>query len=296
MASEKSISVCIANFNWDVTALVKEVYQQLTAAKVPFEILCYDNAKGSAFETENQTLNALENVTYRLEHHHLGRSQNRNKLAHDAKHNWFLFLDGDSAIHNTYFISNYLEATENAMVVCGGTAYAEKPKDENQLLRWTYGKAREEISAEKRNENPNAGFSSFNFLIKREAFELAGFNNELTQYGHEDTLLGQDLSNQHFKILHINNPLVHLGLDDNQVFLEKTKNALQNLKFLVDANVLENESKLTSYYLKLSKTRTKKVIAALYKRNKGKWETNLCGSAPNLRTFDLYRLGYLCSL
>jgi glycosyltransferase involved in cell wall biosynthesis len=215
LTSEKSISVLIANFNWDVSALIKEIHGQLTSAKVPFEILCYDNSKDSVCDNENQKLNDLENVTYRVEHHHIGRSQNRNKLAQDAKLDWFLFLDGDSSIPNSNFIDKYLTTSKSAMVVCGGTAYAEKPSDKNLLLRWTYGKEREEISAEKRNENSNSGFSSFNFLIKREAFELIGFNNALTQYGHEDTLFGQDLKKHHFNVLHINNPLVHLGLDEN---------------------------------------------------------------------------------
>jgi len=296
LENSKSISVLIANYNWDLSALINEIHRQCVSAKVPFEILCYDNSIDSTYETDNQKLNDLENVTYRLEHHHVGRSQNRNKLAQDTKLDWFLFLDGDSAIPSSDFIEKYLTTSKSAMVVCGGTAYAEKPADENHLLRWTYGKQREEISAEKRNENSNSGFSSFNFLIKREAFELVGFNNELTQYGHEDTLFGQELWKNHFNILHINNPLIHLGLDENQVFLEKTKEALQNLKILIDSKVLDNESKLTSYYLKLSKTRTKKVIKTLFKRNKKKWEKNLCGPAPNMRTFDLYRLGYLCSL
>ena len=295
MTHAASISVLIANYNWDVRALVKEVHEQLSQSGTTFEILCYDNSKDSSYEKYNDELNALENVTYRLEPHHVGRSQNRNKLAADANYDWFLFLDGDSAVTHSNFVSNYLKASAEAMVACGGTAYGPKPKQE-QLLRWTYGKEREELSAGKRSEKPNSGFSSFNFLIKREAFELVEFNNELTEYGHEDTLFGQSLGEHHFNVLHIDNPLVHLGLDSNEVFLTKTQFALKNLKYLVDSKILKNESKLTSYYLKLSKTRTKKVIKALYKRNQEKWVKNLCGPAPNMRTFDLYRLGYLCSL
>lgn len=296
MSTERSISVLVANFNWDVSALVKEVHRQLSDSKLVFEVLCYDNSKNSDFEKANTELNRLEHVTYRLEHHHIGRSQNRNKLALDAKNDWLLFLDGDSQIDKSDFISSYIDTDQTAMVVCGGTAYADKPENENQLLRWTYGKQREELNASERNKNPNSGFSSFNFFIKKEAFEHVGFDNSLTEYGHEDTLFGQSLFEHHFNILHIDNPLIHLGLDSNEVFLQKTQSALKNLKHLVDSKVLKNESKLTSYYLKLSKTKTKRVIKALYSRNKSKWKKNLCGSAPNMRTFDLYRLGYLCSL
>ena len=296
LSSTKSISVLIANYKWDVSALIIELQKQLKLTKASFEILCYDNSKDSAFEVKNQKLNTLENVTYRLEHEHIGRSQNRNKLAQDAKHDWFLFLDGDSTIVNPNFISSYLKTSQSAMVVCGGTAYAEKPKDQNLLLRWTYGKMREELPAEQRNENPNSGFSSFNFLIQKEAFLATGFDNSLTEYGHEDTLLGQALKAHHFNILHINNSLVHLGLDENELFLEKTKKAIENLKFLIDSKTLASDSKLTAYYNTFSKTRTKLIFAKIYKKNKGNWEANLCGPNPKMRTFDLYKLGYICSL
>ena len=269
--------------------------KQLEKAEISFEVLCYDNSKDSTYESENENLNALRGVTYKLNLTHIGRSQNRNKLARDAQYDKLLFLDGDSEITNKNFINNYLKAAEKHAVVCGGTAYGEKPTDPNKILRWQYGKAREELSAELRNLDPNNSFSSFNFLIKTEAFDLVNFNNQLTQYGHEDTLFGIDLKNEGYTVHHINNSLMHLGLDYNELFLEKTRSALDNLKHLVAGGYLGKDIKIVKWYLAVSKSGLKPVVNKMYNFYCKTWEKNLCGANPNLRIFDFYKLGYLCA-
>ena len=286
----------IANFDWPVEQLIKPLHAQLLKAKLPFEVLCYDNSKNSIHESENNKLNALRDVTYALNHTHIGRSQNRNKLARDAQYENLLFLDGDSEIIDLNFIANYLESAVNHKVVCGGTAYGAKPTDPNKLLRWQYGKAREERSAENRNQNPNNSFSSFNFLIKKEAFELVYFNNELTKYGHEDTLFGLDLKAQGYRVQHINNPLIHLGLDYSELFLEKTRTAIKNLNYLIDGGYVGRDIKIVKWYLAISRAGLKPAVKKLYNFYRKTWENNLCGTNPNLRIFDFYKLGVLCNI
>ena len=44
--------------------------------------------------------------------------------------------------------------------------------------------------AAERNKHPHAGFSTFNVLIEKSVFSKIRFNEELKQYGHEDTLTG----------------------------------------------------------------------------------------------------------
>ncbi len=270
------------------------MHEQLLKAKIPFEVLCYDNAENSVPESENIGLNDLHGVTYKLNLTHIGRSQNRNKLAHDAQYDKLLFLDGDAEIVDENFIAQYLETAEKYQVVCGGTAYGKKPSDPNKLLRWHYGKVREERSAEVRSQYPNNSFSSFNFLIKKEAFDLVNFNNQLTQYGHEDTLFGIDLKAQGYVVQHINNALIHLGLDDNEVFLEKTRTALINLKYLIAGGYVNRDIKIVKWYLAINNAGMKAVVKKLFIHYRKTWEKNLCGANPNLRIFDFYKLGVLC--
>ncbi|MEM9260646.1 MAG: hypothetical protein AAGA62_13425, partial [Bacteroidota bacterium] len=51
-------------------------------------------------------------------------------------------------------------------------------------------------------------------------------------YGHEDTLWGQQLAKAGVGILHIDNPVTHLGLETSGVFLEKQHRAIHNLRLL----------------------------------------------------------------
>jgi glycosyltransferase involved in cell wall biosynthesis len=296
LTKKPSISVLVANFDWDVTDLVTTLHRQLTESSIPFEIICSDNAENSSVFEKNNLLNDLDNTSYQQELNFVGRSQNRNHMAHQAKHDWLLFLDADSAISNPKFIRTYLDEVDNAQVVCGGTAYGDKPNSKEGLLRWTYGKAREEISAEKRNKKPNLGFSSFNFMIYREAFEMVKFSSEFVKYGHEDTLLGQDLQRHGFIVKHINNPLVHLGLDDGEQFLAKSRDALQNLKQLLDGIALDEQSKLAALYNTIGRYGLKPVAKTAFKIFSKRWERNLLGDRPSMRVFDAYKLGYLSSL
>lgn len=297
MAPHSSISVLIPNYDCDLTALILALHSQLTNAGVAFEILCFDDAPQSEYHAKNYQLNSLEYVAYKANDVANGRAKNRNVLARAAKHDLLLFLDGDAGIdHNKSFISNYLINFVPGVVLCGGTAYGMKPEDKSLQLRYIYGKNREEIAAENRQKKPWAGFSAFNFVIERNLFLNIGFEETMSQYGHEDTLFGKALKQNDVQIRHLDNTALHLGLDSSDVFLAKSRQAVENLRDMINDDQADEEIKLYSWYLRVRKARMTAVIGSLYHRFKAKWEDNLCGPHPNLRTFDLYRLGYLCTL
>ncbi|MBK9012976.1 MAG: hypothetical protein IPM82_02230 [Saprospiraceae bacterium] len=62
-----------------------------------------------------------------------------------------------------------------------------------------------------------------NFLIPRQLFLEIQFDETLRQYGHEDTLFGMELARRQVPIVHIDNPLEHIGLEPVDVFLRKTE-------------------------------------------------------------------------
>ena len=297
-ALSKSLSVLIPNYNWDVTELINELHQQLVKAQIPFEILCFDDAQDSEFTEKNNIVNQLENVTYRVNQKSLGRSKNRNELGQASHYNYLLFLDGDAGIkENKSFIANYLKCANPEGVVCGGTAYsATAPTDVNYLLRYLYGKSREEKSAEIRQQEPWNGFSAFNFLIPRAIFTELLFDENLSEYGHEDTIFGNELKYRCVPIIHINNSAHHLGLDTNAVFLEKTKKGVENLRRLIDVGLVDEDVKLYAWYAKTRAVFMTAPIGALYLRLYKKWEAQLSGPNPTLKLFDLYKLAYLCTL
>ena len=83
--------------------------------------------------------------------------------------------------------------------------------------------------------SPYASFSTFNVLIDRTVFSKFRFNEELQQYGHEDTLFSYQLKKAGIDIIHIDNGLFHEGLESNRDFLNKTKPGIENLSKLYDS-------------------------------------------------------------
>lgn len=293
----EGISVLIPNYNWDVSTLIQTLHNQLTDSALPFEILCFDDAIDSEFIQINKSCNALPNVNYRVSNQPLGRAQNRNALANAAQYPVLLFLDGDAGIHhNRAFIANYISAFKTGEVVCGGTAYAAQKPDDRHILRYLYGKKKEEIAPAIRQINPWSGFSAFNFLIEKSIFLQIKFNEKLAQYGHEDTLFGNELKYRCITVRHIGNTALHLGLDDGITFLTKTRQAVENLRDLINEGLIDEDVKLFAYYNRAKKTGFAVVLGAMFKKLHAKWEQVLCGAKPNLVLFDLYKLSYLCSL
>lgn len=297
MAAQKpGLSILIPNYNWDVLKLVADLKKQLETTHTDGEIIISDNGDDENLIKLNEELNGWLGVRY--ENKRLGgRAQNRNYLASQASFEFILFLDGDADVsENPNFIKTYLQHAKSGVVVCGGTSYQKKLADKKYSLRYLYGKKREQVPAKIRQQKPWAGFSAFNFLIEKNAFSAFKFNEALSKYGHEDTLFGRELQYRCIPIIHINNPAIHMGLDSNEVFLAKTREAVENLRDLINQGLIDEDVKLYSWYVRMKKSGMTAVLGSLFKNFRSKWEENLFGTSPKLSLFDLYKLAYLCSL
>jgi hypothetical protein len=188
----------------------------------------------------------------------------------------------------------------NSRVICGGTLYHDSvPGDPDKLLRWKYGKWREQKSAAERNKHPHAGFSTFNVLIEKSVFSIIRFNEELKQYGHEDTLLGYQLKKAGINILHIDNGLMHEGLESNRDFLNKTKLGIENLSKLFD-KVTDKKSfsetvLMLKIYNKLRLLGLTRILAAIFIRYRDQMEIRLDSSNISLLLFAFYKMSMFCT-
>ena len=98
-------------------------------------------------------------------------------------------------------------------------------------------------------------------------------------------------------VKHIDNPTYHLGLETSKQFLKKTKTALENLKKLTATTSLNSsESKILKTYVLLEKMHLTDLISFLFKKNEPNMVRNLLSKKPSLLLFDLYKLGYFCSI
>ncbi len=295
------LSILIPIFNFNVTELVLELNNQALAVKIEFEIILLDDASTDSFREINRNLSQQKHVRYIEETNNIGRSKIRNKLASLASYPYLLFMDCDSQVSSPDYIATYLKYCKDDVVVYGGRIYSkERPDNPKLLLRWKHGKSREEFTAAERIRTPSKSFMTNNFLISVDLFNKILFNEEMEGYGHEDTLFGYDLKRNNIGILHIDNPLVHIGLESNSVFLRKTRESIRNLKIIFDQNgyekLLVEDVKLLSYYQFFRKTKLDKLYKFVFRISEKLLLRNLTGRNPNLFVFDMFKLGYLCTL
>jgi len=283
------LSIAIPIYNYSVYEFVSSLRKQCLACEITFEILCLDDASPeNQAKQANQLLQQLEHVVYQELADNLGRSAIRNKLVSIAKYDNVLFLDCDGALPKDDFIKNYMSSVGSADIVVGGRSYLKQKPKQQDLLHWTYGSSREVTTAAERSLRPYQGFLSNNFLITKHVAERLRFDEEITGYGHEDSLFGKRLEIEKISILHINNPVDHVGLDENSAFLAKTEEALKNLLF-IEKKAANLNIKILKWYRK-----TRPILKVIYnlggERLMNYFRNNLQSSNPNLRYFDLLRL------
>tara|TARA_B100000963_G_scaffold146083_1_gene127252 strand:+ start:785 stop:1666 length:882 start_codon:yes stop_codon:yes gene_type:complete len=289
------LSILIPVYNFAVKNLVNDLSLQAQYLKIPFEILCIDDASKSKYIKLNDGLEKIKGVNYQFNKKNIGRSAIRNLLTDKAQYDYLLFLDCDIQIADN-FIKKYIDFKDASEVIVGGVSYTDYKKiEKGKLLRWKYGKFREERKAHFRNQRPYASFSACNLFINKKVSQKIRFTESLTKYGHEDTLYGSELEFNSFTVIHINNPIVHLGIDEVSEFLEKTELAIINLFELQKSHPKAcNNIKIFNYYSFIKKTlfMTKFIfIFCKYCCRK-----LLINGSTNLTVFDIYKLSFMLCL
>jgi glycosyltransferase involved in cell wall biosynthesis len=294
------LSVCIPVYNYDVSCLLEALHRLLTASGILFEIVWIDDASLPEFREKNLLIRQSNTIYIPLEQN-IGRSKIRNLLAGKARYPYLLFIDCDSVIPSDTYIAKYINACQPNIVCYGGCIYEKELKDASFSLRWKYGCQRESLTAKQRAKQSNAGFRTNNFLIDRNVFNSVTFNEAITDYGHEDTLFGIELEKNGFHVRHIDNPLIHIGLESNAIFLKKTESSLTNLIRI--ACLLKNNGIDSAHYFRiiqaverLKKLHLKAICAFFFQIFRPVLIKNLSGKHPSLLLFDCYRMGFFCSI
>lgn len=260
------LSILIPTYNYDPSQLVSQLQKQLPEDA---EIIVGDDSPP----------------------HNLGRAARRNALAREAKGEWLLFIDSDAEVRSTTFIKDYLEASKQTLVVCGGTGNLPKCPRPEARLRYDYEvKAEKRLTLSHRKAHPYAQFTTFNFLIQRELFLSILFDETLKEYGHEDTLFGLELKKRGVPILHIDNKLTHLGLEDADEYLQKTETALRSLASMSEEQ--KQNVRVSALALRLKGWHLLGVVRFLYRICKPLLRANLLGKHPSQLLFAFYKLGY----
>lgn len=293
------LSILIPVYNWDITSLVKQIHAQCEELSIEYEIVVLDDLSPDlALRKVNSDLK-LDHYKYIQSDENLGNGQARNHLSGLAKFDWLIFLDADVELVSEYFVKRYrqlaLNQNENT-VFCGGLLYKDGFKQDG-VLRWKYGRKLEVQAPMEAQKDPYLNFKSCNFLLKKKVIETTPFNKMEENYGFDDTSFALSLEKFDVKINYVDNPVFHLGLESNEKFIIKSESSVKNAFWLLrNRPDFAEKLRIVRVYKILQKWKVKKIFSILFKIGKSAILNNLYSQNPSLFLFQVYKLGYLCSL
>ena len=291
------LSILIPTYNYSVFPLVLELKYQADLLTIPYEIIVLDDAS-TFFLEENSKIKELKNCLYIRNEINTGRTGTRNFLAQKAQFKILLFLDADVFPENKEFLSTYSKEFDNIenKALFGGYKYVSEVPEESKSLRYYYGKSREEKEASIRNKNPYGFVFSGNMLLTKNIFLANNYQKNNSLYGL-DIFFSLKLYSNIINVAHIDNAIFHMGLEENEVFFNKSLESVKSRKHLLSDNKQGAEiNSLLRYYQILKKFRLLFFAATLFKFSERYLRKHIVAKKPNLFYFDLYRLGYICYL
>ncbi len=295
------ISILIPVNDFDIVALVHSMRDGMEQVPEFHEIIIGDDGSSEEYKKKYQSL-AADKVRIITSEKNIGRASIRNRLIMEASGDYLLFMDADTMIRGTAeaYLLKWLGHLDYARVIYGGILYQDSPPgDPDKFLRWKYGRKKEQIKASERKKHPYSSFSTFNVLIEKSIFSKFRFYEELKQYGHEDTLFSYQLNKAGIPIYHIDNGLVHEGLESNKEFLAKTKDSVENLSKLYD-NVTDKKTfsmtvSLLRLFWLLKTLNLTRIIAGIFIKYRERMEIRLDSSNASLALFQLYKISMFCT-
>lgn len=289
------ISILIPVYQYDIGALLSVLREQCEGK--PVRIICLDDASPDpALVRRNREAAEKAGSLFLSNESNQGRTRCRNRLAGAADTDFLLFLDADVMPVSADFIDRYLDAVREADTDAffGGYRYREDPVP-GCMLRWEFGRKRESQTAAERQAHPYRHIFSGNLLIRKSLFEAIPFPDENT-YGF-DLLLSAALAESKAKVRHPDNPIWHDGLEPDAVFFAKSLQAVQaRFRFLATHPALAVTNPMTRRFLQLRRLRLLGLAKAAFRLWEPLLKKRILAREPDLFCFDLYRLGYLCTL
>lgn len=289
------ISICIPVYNFHVYNLVAELQKQANNINAKYEIICIDDFSDSDCVSANNNILDFPCVNYIKLRENIGRSKIRNLLAEKANYKNLLFIDCDSEIIKDDYLEKFINNISSNSVIYGGRIHSSVvPNDKKLYLRWLYGRKREDIPFKSRKLDAYISFKTNNFLIQREVLLDIKFNESIKGYGHEDTLFALQLKDKNIPLHHIDNSVVHIGLETAEDFLKKTIEAIENLELISSKfSKIISEIKILRVYHKMKKNKLTVFMKIIHPLFSLILKRNLLSNRPKLFFFDMYKLSFL---
>ncbi|MEI7675636.1 MAG: glycosyltransferase [Bacteroidales bacterium] len=286
------ISILIPIYNRDARILVREIVHQAEQLDIVYEIICIDN-HSVFFRDKNLQISNYPYCSYEVLPTYIEQSAVRNRLAKAAKYDYILFLDSDLKIDYYHFLLNYIQQIPSSDLVSGGIHYLPWPPTPEYLLHWLFGIRREVKKSMKKDR-----FLSCNFMIRKSIFDKIQFNEDFTEYGHENAVFGVELNKLKISRKHVFSPVTHNNLDHSDEFIVNLRKSISDVAVYIKSNSVSFANARGYGYLRgyllLKMTNTSKIFAQLFMFFIRPIEHNLRSRHPLLLLLDIYKVGFLC--
>lgn len=272
---------------------MEELHRQTIASKIPFEIIVVDDCStDKIIQKNNSQIEQLNKCKLVINENNKGRTETRSVLSNLSKYDNLLFLDADVMPKKDTFIAEYAAVISQAELIFGGIIYKNEKPDNQQILRWKYGHSRESISQDKRAKDPYISINSGCFLINKCIFNSVNEKLSFNHYGL-DNLFKQILEEKKVSILHIDNPVYHLGLEKSSTFIKKSLQSIETTVLLENKGLIQKDLRpIQKSYLKAKRLMILPAFRSGIRMFEKQLVSNFKSKNPSLFLFDLYRLYY----
>ena len=295
------LSILIPTYNMNCLCLITDLQKQCEELQAQYgesfdyEILVADDAStDESIVNKNEMMEYLPNCEYIRMESNVGRVSLRNWLITNSHFDYVLFIDADAEVISDDFLLMYWEARQQNSVIVGGIKTPTSAQRGHELRLKYELAAEQQRTLSYRLEYPYDFFSTFNVMFHRAVLEQVVFDERITEYGYEDAMMGVQLAQINVPVIHIDNPLLHTGINDNHSFLTNSEAALRMLNRL--GAPMTKKARVALTYNKVNKMGIGALLRAFFRINKGWMRKNLLSHHPSLFIFNLYKLGYFATL
>ena len=233
-----ALSVLIPFLRDDPSELLQLLDEEAAAVGRSVEVIVLDDGTGDAALTARLTeqmkrmsLSARLLTLTKNE----GRSVGRNRLAANARGGSLLFLDSDMRPDHRRFLWTWadLVSREDPAVAFGGFSLLQAPTDPRFSVHRSLALKSECVPYTDRARQPEKYVYTSNLLVRRDVFEAEAFDSAFSGWGWEDVEWAMRVSRR-FRVVHIDNPATHMGLDTVDALAAKYEQSAPNFARVVD--------------------------------------------------------------